>query len=158
MTQKAFQDYYPDQFSHCYGCGRLNEHGLQIKSYWDGDESVCVFQPRPYHTAIPGYVYGGLIASLIDCHSTGTAAAAAHRLAGREMDTEPPLRFLTGTLHVEYLRPTPIDTPLEVRATVQQVKGRKVVIATTLSARGEVCARGEVIAIQVPEHLAAGGG
>ena len=158
MTQKAFQDYYPDQFSHCYGCGRLNEHGLQIKSYWDGDESVCVFQPRPYHTAIPGYVYGGLIASLIDCHSTGTAAAAAYRLAGREMDTEPPLRFLTGTLHVEYLRPTPIDTPLEVRATVQQVKGRKVVIATTLSARGEVCARGEVIAIQVPAHLAAGGG
>jgi len=158
MTQKAFQDYYPDHLSHCYGCGRLNEHGLQIKSYWDGDESVCVFQPRPYHTAIPGYVYGGLIASLIDCHSTGTAAAAAYRLAGREMNTEPPLRFLTGTLHVEYLRPTPIDTPLEVRATVQQVKGRKVVIATTLSARGEVCAHGEVIAIQVPEHLAGGSG
>ena len=63
---KAFQDYYPDQLAHCYGCGRLNEHGLQIKSYWEGDDSVCHFQPHPHHTAIPGYVYGGLIASLID--------------------------------------------------------------------------------------------
>jgi len=158
MTQKSFQEYYPDHFSHCYGCGRLNQHGLQIKSYWDGDESVCVFQPRPYHTAIPGFVYGGLIASLIDCHSTGTAAAAAYRAAGREMGTDPPLRFLTGTLQVKYVRPTPIDTPLEVRGTVKKVKGRVVVITATLSARGEVCARGEVIAIQVPEDLVMDGG
>ena len=158
MAQKSFQDYYPDHFSHCYGCGRLNEHGLQIKSYWDGEESVCVFQPRPYHTAIPGFVYGGLIASLIDCHSTGTAAAAAYRAAGREMGTDPPLRFLTGTLQVKYVHPTPIDTPLEVRGTVKKVKGRVVVITTTLSAGGEVCAHGEVIAIQVPENLVLGGG
>ena len=53
MTEKAFQDYYADDTSHCYGCGRLNADGLQIKSYWDGDESVCYFEPRPYHKAIP---------------------------------------------------------------------------------------------------------
>ena len=153
MTQKAFQDYYPDHFSHCYGCGRLNEHGLQIKSYWEGDEAVTRFTPKPYHTAIPDYVYGGLIASLIDCHSTGVAAAAAYRAEGREMDTEPPYRYLTASLHVDYLRPTPIDGLLEVRATVKEIKGRKVVIASTLSAGGEVCAHGEVIAIQVPDHL-----
>jgi acyl-coenzyme A thioesterase PaaI-like protein len=153
MTDKAFQDYYPDDLSYCYGCGRLNEHGLQIKSYWDGDEAVCTFEPRPYHMAIPGYVYGGLIASLIDCHSTGTAAAAAYRTAGRAMDSEPPLRFLTAALHVDYVRPTPLGVELEVRASVKEIKGRKVVIAATLSARGEVCARGEVVAVQVPEHL-----
>ena len=153
MSKKAFQDYYPDQFAQCYGCGRLNERGLQIKSYWEGNDSVCVFQPKPYHTAIPGYVYGGLIASLIDCHSTGTAAAAMYRREGRGMNTEPPLRFLTASLKVDYLRPTPIEVPMEVRATVKEIKGRKVVILSTLSARGEVCARGEVIAVQVPEHL-----
>lgn len=156
MTPKAFQDYYPDHLSHCYGCGRLNEHGLQIKSYWDGEEAVCSFDPRPYHLAIPGYVYGGLIASLIDCHSTGTAAAAAYRAEGRAMDTQPPLRFLTGALHVDYVRPTPIEGPLELRSRVKEIKGRKVVVATTLSVRGEVCARGEVIAIQVPEHMLPG--
>jgi acyl-coenzyme A thioesterase PaaI-like protein len=153
MTEKAFQDYYPDHLSHCYGCGRLNAHGLQIKSYWDGEETVCKFQPRAYHIAIPGYVYGGLIASIMDCHGTGTAAAAAYRAEGREMDTEPPLRFLTASLHVDYLRPTPLGVPLEVRAQVKEIKGRKVVVAARLYANGQVCARGEVVAVRAPEHL-----
>ena len=156
METKAFQDYYPDDLSYCYGCGRLNEHGLQIKSYWDGEETVATFTPRPYHMAIPGYVYGGLIASLIDCHSTGTAAAAAHRAEGREMGTEPILRFVTASLHVDYLRPTPLGVPLEIRGRVKEIKGRKVVVTTTVTAEGEICARGEVVAVQMPEHMKPG--
>ena len=70
MKEGAFQDYYPDELSYCYGCGRLNEHGHQLKSYWDGDETVAHFEPSPNHIAIPGYVYGGLIASLIASAST----------------------------------------------------------------------------------------
>ena len=73
---KCFQDYYDDDMNHCYGCGQLNDRGLRIQSRWEGDEAVARFEPKHYHTAIPGYVYGGLIASLIDCHGTGTAAAA----------------------------------------------------------------------------------
>jgi acyl-CoA thioesterase FadM len=69
------------------------------------------------------------------------------------MDTEPPLRFLTGSLHVDYVRPTPLGVPLEIRARVKEIKGRKVVVSATLSAQGEVCARGEVVAVQVPDHL-----
>src|SRR5512136_317201 len=153
MADKAFQDYYLDENAHCYGCGRLNEDGLQIKSYWDGEETVCHFTPRPYHIAISGYVYGGLIASLIDCHCTGTAAAASYRAAGREMDTEPPFRFVTAALHVDYLRPTPLGVPLEIRARVIELKGRKVVMEATLSAAEQVCARGEVVAVQMPENL-----
>jgi len=68
------------------------------------------------------------------------------------MDTEPALRFLTGSLHVEYLRPTPLGVPLEVRGRVKEIKGRKVTVSATVSAMGEVCARGEVVAIQMPEH------
>jgi len=124
-----------------------------IKSYWDGEESVCIYEPRPYHTAIPGFVYGGLIASLIDCHGTGTAAAAKYRSEGREMDTDPPLRFLTASLHVDYLLPTPLGVPLEIRGRVKEVKGRKVIVESTLSADGKICARGEVVAVQVSEHF-----
>ena len=153
MSEKAFQDYYPDNVSYCYGCGRLNEHGLQIKSFWDGEEAVCTFVPRPHHIAIPGYVYGGLIASLIDCHCTGTAAAASYRSEGRAMDTLPPYRFVTASLKVDYLRPTPLGPPLEVRARVKEIKGRKVVMEASLSAEGQVCARGEVVAVQAPPHL-----
>jgi acyl-coenzyme A thioesterase PaaI-like protein len=153
MTQKAFQDYYPDDYSYCYGCGRLNQHGLQIKSYWDGDETVAVYTPLEHHMAIPGYVYGGLIASLIDCHCTGTASAAAYRHEGRAMDTSPPLRFLTASLHVDYQRPTPLDVPLEVRGTVEEIKGRKVVVSATVIANGEICATGKVVAVRMPEHM-----
>ena len=153
MTQIPFQDLYPDHMAQCYGCGRLNGHGHQIKSVWDGDETVCYFDPKPYHTAIPGYVYGGLLASLIDCHGTGTAAAAAYREAGRNMDTEPALRFLTGSLHVDYLKPTPMGVTLEIRGKIKEVKGRKVVVEEWLIAKGEITVRGEVVAVQVPEHL-----
>jgi acyl-coenzyme A thioesterase PaaI-like protein len=151
MTPKAIQDYYPDHLAHCYGCGRLNPYGHQLKSYWDGDETVAVFTPQPYHIAIPGFVYGGLLASLVDCHATGTAAAAAYRAEGRAMDTEPPLRFLTASLHVDYLKPTPLGVPLTLRGCVREIKGRKVVVSVTLLAEGEVCVRGEVVAVQVPE-------
>jgi acyl-coenzyme A thioesterase PaaI-like protein len=152
MPELAFQDYYDDEVAHCYGCGRLNEHGLHIRSLWEGDEAVARFQPRPYHTAIPGYVYGGLIASLVDCHSTGTAAAAAYRAEGRAMDTEPTLRFVTASLHVDYLRPTPIDTTLTIRAQVKEVKGRKVVVTSTVYAGDLECARGEAVCVQMPDH------
>ena len=69
------------------------------------------------------------------------------------MDTEPPLRFVTASLHVDYLRPTPIDSLLELRATVKELKERKVVVAVTLSARGTVCARGEVVAVKLPKDF-----
>jgi acyl-coenzyme A thioesterase PaaI-like protein len=152
-TPPAIQDLYPDDLSYCYGCGRLNEHGLQIKSYWDGEEAVAVFTPRPYHIAIPGYVYGGLIASLLDCHATGTAAAAAAQAAGRAPGSEPALRFVTASLRVDYLRPTPLGVPLELRGRAVEVKDRKVVVRATLSAEGEVCARGEVVTVRMPEHM-----
>ena len=153
-TSKAFQDCYSEDFSHCYGCGSLNPQGLKIKSHWDGDESVAFFQPQPYHTAFPGYVYGGLIASLIDCHCTGTAAAAACRAEGTEMRPENPVRFVTASLHVDYLRPTPIRGPLEIRGKVFEIKSRKEVVDATLSAEGRVCAKGRVVAVRMPEDLA----
>ncbi len=153
MSNQAIQDYYPDQLSYCYGCGRLNEHGLQIKSYWQGDEVVCHFTPKPYHTAIPGYVYGGLIASLIDCHSTGSAAAALARAKNINLEVEAAPRFVTASLKVDYLRPTPLGPPLELRAHIVEIKERKVVVQTTLSANGEICAKGEVVAVLMPENL-----
>ena len=153
MKKLAFQDHYPDDVAHCYGCGHLNTEGHQLKSYWDGDETVAEYTPKPYHTAIPGYVYGGLIASLIDCHGTGSAAAAMARAQKREIDDDPPLRFVTASLKVTYLRPTPLGPPLKLRGTIEEVKGRKVVVHITLSANDEVCAKGEVVAVMMPEEL-----
>ena len=153
MSTPAFQDCYPEELSHCYGCGKNNPHGHQIKSYWEGDESVARFTPAPYHTAIPGFVYGGLIASLVDCHGTGTASAAAYRAAGREMGSAPALRFVTGALQVSYLAPTPLGVELELRGKPVEVKDKKVVVDITVSANGKITAKGQVIAVRMPESM-----
>jgi len=150
---KAFQDYYPENVAHCYGCGSLNSHGHQIKTFWDGDETVTYFQPKPFHTSIPGFVYGGLLASLIDCHATGTAAAAMYRYEGREMDSEPALRFVTASLHVDYLKPTPIDGELEIRGKIIEISARKVIIESVIYAHGVATVRGSVVAVQMPESF-----
>ena len=152
---KAFQEYYPENVSHCYGCGQNNPHGHHIKTYWEGDESVTRYKPEPYYTSAPGYAYGGLIASLIDCHSTGTAAAAMFRSEGREMDTLPPFRFVTGSLHVDYLKPTPLTDLMEIRGRVKEIKGRKVVVETTVLVDGVITARGEVVAVQMHDSFGA---
>ena len=150
---KAFQDYYPDHLAHCYGCGRLNEHGHRIRTYWDGEESVTRFTPREYHIAVPGFVYGGLLASLIDCHSTASAAAAMYRSELREMDTEPSFRFVTGSLQVRYLKATPLGPELVIRGRVREIDGRKVIIESTVSAGDVLTVRGEVVAILMPEDF-----
>ncbi len=152
MASTPFQDRYPDNYAHCYGCGRLNEHGLQIKSYWDGEESVCHFTPRTYHTGgFPDYLYGGLIASLMDCHAAGTASADKVRSEGREGEGQPLPRYVTASLKVDYLAPTPVDTVLEVRAKVREREGRKTMVDVSLSADGKIRARGEVLMVLIPE-------
>ena len=153
MTLKAFQDYYPDDYAHCYGCGRLNAHGLKIKSYWDGEESVCRFTPRHYYTGgFPDYLYGGLIASLIDCHCAGTASAAKAREDGVDPEDQPLERFVTASLKVDYLAPAPVDAPLEIRAKIREINGRKVWLDASLSAEGKIRAKGEVLMIQIPDR------
>lgn len=152
---KIIQDYYSEQMSHCYGCGRLNDSGMKIKSFWNSDKntSIARFTPKPYHIAFPGYVYGGLLASLIDCHGTGTAAAAAYKSEGREMGTQPELRYVTASIHVNFMKPTPIDQELELIARVKEIKGKKVIVEVNLYAKGELCVTGEVIAVKIPDNM-----
>jgi acyl-coenzyme A thioesterase PaaI-like protein len=150
---KVVQDFYPDDFAHCYGCGRLNSQGLQVRSVWDGDETVARFTPRPEHMAIPGFVYGGLLASLIDCHAMGTAAAAAERAAGRAIGEAPMPRFVTGSLKVDYLKPTPLGPELEIRAWVTSATERKTLIAATITVNGVATVRGEVVAVRIPASM-----
>lgn len=153
MENLAVQYYYPEDAAQCYGCGRLNEHGHQLKTYWDGSETISRFTPQPYHTAVPGYVYGGLIASLIDCHGTGSAALAAYKNENREPGTNPLLRFVTASLKVDFIKPTPLGPELEIRGSITEVKGKKVITSITLSAGGVVTAKGEVTAVLMPENF-----
>ena len=155
VEKKAIQDYYSDHMSRCYGCGRLNDSGMRIRSFWVEDEnrSIAKFKPKSNYTAFPGYVYGGLLASIIDCHGTGTASAAAYQSEGRKMGTLPELRYVTASIHVDYIKPTPIDQELELIGRAKEIKGRKVIVEVNLYANGELCVKGEVIAVKIPENM-----
>jgi acyl-coenzyme A thioesterase PaaI-like protein len=154
LLPPAVQDFYPDDFAHCYGCGRLNRNGLHVQSRWDGHEAIARFLPRPEHVAVPGFVYGGLIASLIDCHAMGTAAAAAEQAAGREIGAGPVARFVTAALRVDFVAPTPLGPELEIRGSVKERGERKTVVDVSVLTRGQVTARGEVVAVRMPASMA----
>ena len=146
---KAIQDCIPD--NHCFGCGPLNPLGLQIKSYWDGEEAVCRFQPRPEHMAGPTHVLnGGILATVIDCHAVCTAIADSYRVAGEALGAGPLRWAVTAALRVDYLAPTPIEQPVELRARVREVSGRKRVVDCTVRSGGRECAKAEVLAVEVP--------
>ena len=149
----AIQDLYPDDFAHCFGCGRNNQHGHQLKSYVEGAEVVAHFAPEPHHISVPGFVYGGLLASLVDCHAMATAAAAAERAAGRAIGEGSAPRFVTAMLKVEYLKPTPLGPELEIRAYATEQSERKAMLEFTVSAAGTVTVRGQAVAIRMPASM-----
>lgn len=150
----AIQDEYPEHFAKCYGCGRLNENGLHVRTGWDGDKTVSYYMPREDEIAVPGVVYGGLIASIIDCHGIGSAALYLHRKNGHEPgDGVDAPKLVTASLHVDYLKPTPHGVTLKLVGKVEQVSERRFVVKTELIADGEVCAKGEVVAAIMPESF-----
>lgn len=134
----------------CYGCGADNKNGLQIKSYWEGDEGVCRWKPQPHHSSGPkDSLNGGVAATLIDCHSVYTAIASAYRAEGREMGEGDEIDAATAKLTVTYLRRTPMDTTLELRSKVVKTGNRSIVVETVITADGEECIKGEVVAVRL---------
>jgi acyl-coenzyme A thioesterase PaaI-like protein len=147
MKAIAIQDLYPDDFAHCFGCGRNNPQGHQLKSFVEGDEVIAHFTPAPHHISLPGFVYGGLLASLADCHAMATATAAAR------VGDEPAPRFVTAALKVDYLKPTPLGTELEIRGRVTERSEKKAVVAVTISAAGTTTVRAEAVAVRIPKAM-----
>jgi uncharacterized protein (TIGR00369 family) len=153
MSVAAIQDLYPDDVAHCYGCGRLNPEGHHVRTAWRDGAGVARFTPRAEHVAVPGYVYGGLLASLIDCHGIGTAAAAWMEREGATPGSDPTARFVTASLRVDYLKPTPLGPELVLTAHPREVGARKVEVEVEVEVEGAVTARGSVLAVRMPETL-----
>ena len=148
---KAIQDYYLKENAHCFGCGYENHEGYQIKSYPEGDEAICHFTAdSKYSGGFPESLYGGLIASLIDCHAAAAAAWGKHKEQGLDIKTEPLKRFVTASLKVDYLKPVPTEVQLELRARIKKIENRKVFVEVTLGADEDIKAKGEVLMIQLP--------
>jgi acyl-coenzyme A thioesterase PaaI-like protein len=148
MEPEYFQDSIPH--NHCYGCGPSNAQGLKLKSCWQGEESVAVFAPQPWHAAGPEqFLNGGIIATLIDCHCICTAIADCYRREGRVIGSEPNIWCVTASLKVDYLKPARIDQPVKLGASVIESSGKKIRVVCALLSGDQECARGDVLAIRV---------
>lgn len=154
MLGSAIQDHYPDEYAHCYGCGRRNPLGHHLRSYLVGSESIATFvADAKYSGGVPGHAYGGLVASLLDCHGTASAAAFQWQAESAGANVLGSLaRFVTGSLKVEFLRPTPLEQELTLRAQLRRIEGRKVWVDLSLSHAGLVCATAEMLAIRLRDR------
>lgn len=140
MDTLAIQDrLYPDLT--CFGCGPANDRGLQLKSYREGELIVARFTPWPEHDNGIGFLNGGIIATLLDCHS----AAAVFDIAdqnGWERLGGSAFSFITAGIDVEYLRPAPLDDTVELRARILSAREPEIVCEGELWWEGKVRARG----------------
>jgi len=151
VVVNAIQDDYPDDFSWCFGCGRLNVEGDHLRTGWQGDETVTYFTPPKKYTAIPGFVYGGAIASLVDCHGTGSCSLALHRKNGHEPGSgESAPRFVTASLNVNYKNPTPQGAILKAVGKIEEIHPKKWKVTVDVFADETLCATGEVVGVVMP--------
>jgi acyl-coenzyme A thioesterase PaaI-like protein len=151
MEHESLQERYAPH-SVCYGCGPANDDGLKIRSVVEGSSVVATWTPRPFHHAFGDYLNGGIISTILDCHSNLTGAYALMTEAG---DQTPPAT-VTSSISVDFLRPTPMRAVLlEAKAT--EVSGRRVVVESKLATGGTVTAtlRGTFVAVGAG-HPAAG--
>ena len=146
MPDETIQDQWPEEATFCWGCGKNNEHGLQLKSYWKDDETVATWKPKEHHLAFPGILNGGIIATIIDCHGTGTTNAAAHKDADAG---EEHFMYVTSGISIRYLRPTPLNHPVEIRGRVTANDGRKITVSCELFSEGVKCVEGDVHTVRV---------
>lgn len=140
MDSSPFQDLVDWQ---CYGCGRLNEHGLQIKSHWEGDEVICHWRPQPFHMGHPGRLHGGVIATVLICHAVWTATAAAYRRENREIREPLDFSYSTPSFKLDLLKPTPIDSTLTLRGRVKDMEGERAIVVCSVFVNNEETARAE---------------
>ncbi len=148
--EKSLQETYAPS-STCYGCGPANLQGLRIRSLVIGDEVVAEWQPEPHHEAYPGALNGGIIGTLLDCHSNW---AATWHLMQKQGEDHPPAT-VTAEYCVRFRKPTPTDELVRLVARVVESKDDRAVVESQLLAKGEVCAtfRGTFVAVR-PGHPA----
>lgn len=135
----------------CFGCGPANDEGLQFESYQVPDERAleATVQPAERFRAVWGVVYGGYLASVIDCNSMWTAMTYASPAEARPPDDKPDATYATAELTVEYHETTPMGVPLDITSRVVGEIGRSVRVETEIVADGTQTATGDVTAVRV---------
>jgi acyl-coenzyme A thioesterase PaaI-like protein len=150
MSKKSIQDQMKGNY--CWGCGAENPSGLQLKSYWDGEMAIAEWIPSDEFAAGPRhFLNGGIIATLLDCHGVCTAIASAYQREGRDIGTDPEIWCATTSMSVDYRRPVPINSTIQLSARVVAQEDRITEVVCMLSSEAKDRAQASVRSIRVPD-------
>ena len=153
----AIQDRYGERFQHCWGCGPKNDLGLHLKTYPSIDGNSCISRIKlenAYTGGVPSNVFGGMIATIFDCHGTASAAWFAHHQKGLELTESTVIgRFITARLEIDYLSPSPIEDEIVVTSTLEELGERKAIIAMEMTVATKVRAKAKMVAVAVKDHM-----
>ncbi|HEU5265628.1 MAG TPA: PaaI family thioesterase [Jatrophihabitans sp.] len=124
----------------CFGCGPGNPRGLGVASFPPtGDATVTAsFTPWPEHDNGFGYLNGGIISTLLDCHSAAAAVWAAYERGW--MTADGPVPYVTAGLDVRYRRPSPLHDTVELTAVVTEAGAAQMTTSAELVFAGRTCA------------------
>lgn len=126
----------------CFGCGPANTRGLRLRSFPDTEGAdtgavVARFTPWPEHDNGLGFLNGGIICTVLDCHSAAAVLLEAHR-RGYTGPTDAALPYVTAGLEVRYLRPAPLDDDVDLRAWLTSVDEGQITAEVELMWQGKV--------------------
>lgn len=122
----------------CFGCGHGNAKGLRLRSYPAGEECVtATFMPWPEHDNGLGYLNGGIISTVMDCHSAAAVMLEAERRGWTPLPGAD-LSYVTAGLDIRYLRPSPLHEPVELRAHATAVEESQITADVELIWQGKI--------------------
>lgn len=157
MRNISIQSTYGERFQYCWGCGPKNEEGLHLKSYPSEDGESCIATVVPdemYTGGVPHNLFGGMIATLFDCHGTASAAWFAHRKKGLELRSDTVIgRFITAHLEVDFKKPVPMGEEIKLTARAEEMGERKVIVVMEMEAAGEIRAAAKMVAVAVKDTM-----
>ncbi len=115
----------------CFGCGHANPDGLHLRSYRDGDVTVATFIPAAAHDNGFGFLNGGVISTVLDCHTAAVVLWEADKRAWKA-DEGAPIPFITAGFDVRFVRPTPLGPALSLRAEPVEISETTIVVSAEL--------------------------
>lgn len=157
MEKISIQSTYGERFQYCWGCGPKNEEGLHLKSYPSDDGETCIATVVPdkmYTGGVPHNLFGGMIATLFDCHGTASAAWFAHRKKGLDLRSDMVIgRFITAHLEVDFKKTVPMEEEIKLTSRAEEISERKVIVAMEMEAAGDLRAAAQMVAVAVKDTM-----
>jgi hypothetical protein len=150
MDRQSLQEVWTsNDYSSCFGCGPENTYGLKMQSFWNGKEGICRWRAEPQHKGIKGLFNGGIIATLIDCHSFWTGLAALCQREEIPFGKGALMKMVTAAMTITYIHHISIDAEIELKAHLAEIGKRSRVVVCAVSVDGKEHTRGEVTLVLV---------